>query len=434
MQAEGYSRAMADALMQGPAALRGEVDRQQKLNQLSQDETDRLRALDNRWKDFKEGLQTTGARIVIALEPAFNTVAKLLNGLSNWFVAHADQIGAQAGKIADHFVEWFNGIDWAQVAKNIEKVANQFVAWLDGIDWVQVSSYMKSLFGEIGHGITMIGRLGDAFSELGEIINALTQRRWSDVISHGKKFWNDINHLDDGDSNGLHARVSDGSVSIIPGSGPTDSASVGERGRYILQQARQRGYSDTAAAGIVGSLLQENSTLDPKVTNSIGATGIAQWLDPSRKAAFERTYGHSLKDSTFSEQVDFMFRELETTEKRAGDKLRAAQTAAQAAEIHGRDYERPGKEEANIPRRQRNAQVILAGMNRANAAQIAQQTTAATSSVSNSTTTSNTTTSEAHIGNVNVYTQAADAPGIARDFARHTKAQFMLPQANTGLS
>lgn len=125
LQQEGYTRAMADALMQGPQALRAEVQRQQKLNQLSQDETDRLRALDNRWKDFKEGLVTTGQRIVIALEPAFNVVVGLLTRMSDWFAAHADQIGTQVKDLADRFAAWITGVDWDKVIADVKAFFQQ---------------------------------------------------------------------------------------------------------------------------------------------------------------------------------------------------------------------------------------------------------------------------------------------------------------------
>ena len=92
MQQEGYTRAMAYALMQGPQALRAEMERQQKLNELSDQETDRLRALNNRWKDFKEGIGNTMQRVVIAMTPAFETIMKLLERLSDWFSAHYDPV------------------------------------------------------------------------------------------------------------------------------------------------------------------------------------------------------------------------------------------------------------------------------------------------------------------------------------------------------
>lgn len=45
----------------------------------------------------------------------------------------------------------------------------------------------------------------------------------------------------------------------------------------------------------------------------------------------------------------------------------------------------------------------------------------------------NTSTSEAHIGTMNVYTQATDAKGVARDINQHLRNQMLVVQANTGM-
>ena len=75
-------------------------------------------------------------------------------------------------------------------------------------------------------------------------------------------------------------------------------------------------------------------------------------------------------------------------------------------------------------------------LQQANAAQIAQQSARATASaLSTAGAPASTPTSETNInGPINVYTQATDAAGIARDFAPAVQRQSMVAQANTGLS
>nr|WP_253721465.1 phage tail tip lysozyme [Burkholderia thailandensis] len=215
-----------------------------------------------------------------------------------------------------------------------------------------------------------------------------------------------------------------------------------------MGRLKEAGYTDAQAAGITGSLQQE-SQLDPNAVNKTsGAAGIAQWLGP-RAREFERQFGHPVAQSTFGEQVDFMLWELKNTEKAADQRIRMAKTPEFAAEVHAREYERPGANEINIPRRQQYAREA-AGIGadqpgavatadeaqRANALKIAQQTaTAAAPAVSNSTSTS-TTSNETNInGPITVHTQATDAAGIARDIGGAMKRYgFVVPQANTGLS
>jgi hypothetical protein len=85
----------------------------------------------------------------------------------------------------------------------------------------------------------------------------------------------------------------------------------------------------------------------------------------------------------------------------------------------------------------KSADTLVSAAGRANAAQIASQGTGArdaassTSSVSTSTSTAETNVT----GPINIYTQAADAAGIARDFGSHLgRYTFTVPQANTGVS
>jgi hypothetical protein len=69
------------------------------------------------------------------------------------------------------------------------------------------------------------------------------------------------------------------------------------------------------------------------------ARGIAQW-HPDRQADFAKMFGHDIKQSTLEEQLKFIDYELKNTEKNAGDKLRQAKSAAQAAQLVDKLYER----------------------------------------------------------------------------------------------
>ena len=54
----------------------------------------------------------------------------------------------------------------------------------------------------------------------------------------------------------------------------------------------------------------------------------------------EKVFGKAFKDSTFQEQLQFIWWELNNTEKRALTKLKAATTAADAAALFDKIYER----------------------------------------------------------------------------------------------
>jgi hypothetical protein len=100
-----------------------------------------------------------------------------------------------------------------------------------------------------------------------------------------------------------------------------------------------KGWTKEQAAGIAANLAAE-SGFDTGATGDNGkAKGIAQW-HPDRQKKFEQVYGKKLSDATLEEQVGFVDWELRNTEKKAGDKIRTAATAEQAAALTERHYER----------------------------------------------------------------------------------------------
>jgi hypothetical protein len=79
-----------------------------------------------------------------------------------------------------------------------------------------------------------------------------------------------------------------------------------------------RGYKDYQIAALVGGFLQE-SGLQPNTTNSIGAIGIAQWLGARKKSLITRKNYNTLET-----QLEFVYSELNNSEKAAGAKLKTS--------------------------------------------------------------------------------------------------------------
>jgi hypothetical protein len=102
-----------------------------------------------------------------------------------------------------------------------------------------------------------------------------------------------------------------------------------------------RGYSKEAAAGIVGNLVFE-SGMRPTIPGDQGTSfGLAQWH--AERFDQLRDYAKSVsKDWRDPQtQLEFVDRELRTTESVAGGLLRAATTPEQAAAVFAQAYERP---------------------------------------------------------------------------------------------
>jgi hypothetical protein len=110
------------------------------------------------------------------------------------------------------------------------------------------------------------------------------------------------------------------------------------------------GWTPEQAAGLVANLQAESyDRIDPAADHA-GAYGIAQWRG-SRKRDFEQEMGIPLRGSSLLDQLKFVQHELNNKESKAGNLLKQATTAAEAAAIVDQFYERSG----NATRQQRIA-------------------------------------------------------------------------------
>ena len=104
---------------------------------------------------------------------------------------------------------------------------------------------------------------------------------------------------------------------------------------------QSQGWTKEQAAGIVGNLQAESGpSLNPKAVGDNGqAYGIAQW-HPDRQATFKKQMQKEIRESSLEEQLQFVQWELSNTNMGAGNALRSAKAANEAAQIIDRMYER----------------------------------------------------------------------------------------------
>lgn len=118
-----------------------------------------------------------------------------------------------------------------------------------------------------------------------------------------------------------------------PGVAATGSA------REAIDFFISKGWTKEQAIGIAANIEVESKFK----TNALGdggkAYGIAQW-HPDRQAKFQQVYGKAIRESNFQEQLEFVNWELNNTEKKAGNIIRTATSAAQAAALVDQHYER----------------------------------------------------------------------------------------------
>ena len=110
---------------------------------------------------------------------------------------------------------------------------------------------------------------------------------------------------------------------------------------YAYSWLLNKGYSPQAAAGLVGNLVQESNVRPDGVVGDNGtAFGVAQWRG-DRLANLQRfAQGNGQDWRTLDAQLGFLDHELHTTERTAGDALRAAPDV-RAATRAAISFERP---------------------------------------------------------------------------------------------
>lgn len=161
-----------------------------------------------------------------------------------------------------------------------------------------------------------------------------------------------------------------------------------------------QGWTPQQAAGIVANLTAESGLRTNAYGDNMKAYGIAQW-HKDRQQAFEKFTGRPIQGSSFADQLAFVNHELQTSEKRAGDRLRTAGSAADAASLVSLLYERPAGGQAEALRRAKMAQGL-------SSAYVGARPEVAKSG-------SSTTTNSVTInGPINVQTKATDANGVAK--------------------
>lgn len=140
-------------------------------------------------------------------------------------------------------------------------------------------------------------------------------------------------------------------IPTLPQLGSSKSTKPDEIRSTVYNYFIDKGLSPEAAAGLTGNFEHEtggfksfNNPDDKKASGkSVGpAKGLAQW-NQGRLSAFRARYHKDPNNATLEEQLDFVWYELNNTEKTSLTELQKAKSAKDAARIVEVLYERPAK-------------------------------------------------------------------------------------------
>lgn len=146
----------------------------------------------------------------------------------------------------------------------------------------------------------------------------------------------------------------------------TDENATGERSKYIQQKLMSMGFTASAAAGVVGNLVQESGLRTDAIGDNGTSGGLAQWHN-ERLDALKRFAAARGKDWTdLDTQIEFLADEMRTSYADTYAKMQSAELPEIAGQIMTDEYEKPDSASANYAQRQANARAAYEAMQSGN--------------------------------------------------------------------
>lgn len=339
-------------------------------------------------KQFRERIMDNFQRIAKQLERALDVVLRVAGFLGalamrmvEWFVKLDEATDGWSTALVAALVAWralnlgfmltpIGAIITAIVALGAAIVAlvDDYQTWKEGgislIDWSAYEPYIQKIKDTIGEVYVWFKKATSG--AIDGIMSAFkVLRQWfEDFINWFKEKWDWIEDKAD-KAKKIAGKVADGvseAASTVKEkasavvSGITESEPI----KKAMSFFQKMGWSKEQSAGLAANIQRESGGRANAVGDNGKAYGIAQW-HPDRQRAFEKWAGKRIQDSTYEEQMAFMHYELtEGSEKRAGDKLRAAGTAGEAAAAVSTHYERPADKVGEAALRAQAAERMLA--------------------------------------------------------------------------
>lgn len=145
-----------------------------------------------------------------------------------------------------------------------------------------------------------------------------------------------------------------------------DENATGERSKYIQQKLISMGFTATAAAGVVGNLVQESGLRTDAIGDNGTSGGLAQWHN-ERWEALKRYAAARGKDWTdLDTQIEFLAEEMRSSYADTYAKMQSAELPEMAGKFMTDEYERPDPASANYGQRIANARAAYEAMKSAN--------------------------------------------------------------------
>lgn len=145
-----------------------------------------------------------------------------------------------------------------------------------------------------------------------------------------------------------------------------DENATGERSKYIQQKLMSMGFTASAAAGVVGNLVQESGLRTDAIGDNGTSGGLAQWHNERLDALKRFAAARGKKWTDLDTQIEFLAEEMRTSYADTYAKMQSAELPEIAGQIMTDEYEIPDPASANYAQRQANARAAYEAMQSGN--------------------------------------------------------------------
>ncbi len=400
----GIDQGTLQLLLKGRTEVEAMIRAQKEFGAVSSDQAQEAMRME---KAIKEGQQTFaafGRELLHKAMPAIETLLEWFTKLTNWAKENSTFVLSFLTALTTALVGLavatlpISGTVLAVVALSaaIAALYTEYQKWLNGegtsglIDW---NKWGPGIKGAIDGLTWMKNLLADLFYRAfaaADAMDALAARDWKRlkfaagevVAGNGQEYLPEEKPKTNTAGQAAIAAASSMATGK-PQPGQAIQQYAPQPGQPAAQQAAPKGKAETAqaeqdavnffqklgwtmeqSAGIVANIKKESGFNNKAVGDSGQAYGLAQW-HPDRQAEFQKRYGKPIQGSSREEQMAFINYELTMgKEQKAGNKLRQASTAEQAAATVSTHYERPAATAKEANERAFMARNIAAGAQR----------------------------------------------------------------------
>jgi len=446
----GIDQGTMQLLLKGRSEVELMIARQKEYGAVTKQQAEEASRLRNAMVSSRQSFEAFGRELLSAATPALEKMFAIFADFGAWIRENKEFVQTFLTIIAVGLA----GIAAATIPINLTVVAvlalaaaiaalwQDYQTWKRGgdsfIDWGKWEPGFKAAGQAIKWLKDLLGDMVYRAIAAADVLSAVFERDWKRakfaagefLSGNGKKYGAEEAPAPPGaPGSPAPAAAPSGTVNST-GKSPAGGAKEEQAAMAYFQA---QGWSREQAAGLAANIKRESAFRADAVGDNGKAYGIGQW-HPDRQAVFQKVFGKPIQGSSIEEQMAFMQYELtQGNERKAGNLLKGATRADEAAAIVSKHYERPAKREGEAAKRGQMALAMLGGVPGASQAavgagamQVAQANAAAAPGATSKSV-------ETHIGEVKVYTAATDANGIAKDMGKSLDYLF-TSQANYGLT